>query len=334
MEERSKMKPTNSLFNVVTTGPIAEEGIKLLSKSCTVEHTKPYLQASELAQELRGKKTDGLIVRMGEITEEVIRASPNMKVITKHGIGVDNIDIGAATELKIPVLNTPFANYESVAEHTLGLMFALAKDIPRLDTRIRGGDWDKPHYRGVELHTKTLGLIGFGRIGRRVRELVAPLHMKVLVYDPLLESDQIPSGVTLVEKLEELLKSADIVSLHCPLTRETRNLIGQNELNIMKKTAWLINTARGEVVNEEALIDALKEGEIAAAGIDTFSKEPPEDIKVLCGAGKTVLSPHIAGATEESSRRMGIEAAKNILAILQGKKPDRECVVNPEVFEN
>nr|NIS59906.1 3-phosphoglycerate dehydrogenase [Pseudomonadota bacterium] len=296
--------------------------------------TKSYAASSEIAKKLLNKRADGLIVRTGKITEEVISASPNLKVITKHGIGVDNIDVGAATELKIPVLNTPFANYESVAEHVLGLMLALARDIPGLDSRIRQGHWDKAHYRGVELYHKTLGLIGFGRIGRRVRELVSPLLMKVLVYDPLLECDQIPSDVTLVEKLEELLKSADIVSLHCPLTRETRHLIGRDELKMMKKTAWLINTARGEVVNEEALIDALKKGEIAAAGIDTFGKEPPEDIKALCDAGKTVLSPHIAGSTEESFRRMGMESAKNILTILQGKKPDRERVVNPEVFED
>jgi D-3-phosphoglycerate dehydrogenase len=328
------MKATNSPFNVVITGPIAEEAMKLLSKSCTAKYTKPYLQASEIAQKLRDEKADGLIVRMGKVTGEVIKASPNMKVITKHGIGVDNIDVSVATELKIPVLNTPFANYESVAEHVLGLMLALARDIPGLDSRIRQGHWDKAHHRGVELYHKTLGLIGFGRIGRRVRELVAPLHMKLLVYDPVLEPDQIPSEVTPVEKLEELLKSADIVSLHCPLTPETRHLIGRNEMKMMKKTAWLINTARGEVVNEEALIDALKKGEIAAAGIDTFKKEPPEDIDVLCSAGKTVLSPHIAGATEESFRRMGIESAKNILTILRGEKPNRECVVNPEVFED
>ena len=328
------MKPMNSQFNVVITGPIAEEGMKLLAHICSIDCTKPYLASSVLAQKLRDERADGLIVRMGKITEEVIRGSPNMKVITKHGIGVDNIDVGAATELKIPVLNTPFANYESVAEHVLGLMLALARDIPGLDSRVRQGHWDKAHYRGVELYHKTLGLIGFGRIGRRIRELVAPLHMKVLVYDPYLQSNQIPPEVKRAEKLEELLTCADIVSLHCPLTQETKNLIDKNELKMMKKTAWLINTARGEVVNEEALIDALKKGEIAAAGIDTFSKEPPDDIKALWSAGKTVLSPHIAGTTEESFRRMGIESAKNILTILQGKRPDRECVVNPEVFED
>lgn len=328
-------KSTKFLFNVVITGPpIAKEAMDLLGKRCTVENTEPYLQPLELAQKLRDEKTDGLLVRMGKITEEVIKASPNLKVIAKHGTGVDNIDVGAATESKIPVLITPFANYESVAEHVLGLMLALAKDIIRLDVRIRGGHWDKSHYRGVELYAKTLGLIGFGRIGHRVKELVDPLQMKVLVYDPYLRSNAIPPDIRRVEKLEELLKCADIVSLHCPLTQETRHLIGKNELKMMKKTALLINTARGEVVNEKALIDALKDGEIAGAGIDTFSKEPPEDIKALCNAGKTALTPHIAGITEESFERLGIEAAKNILTIFEGKTPDRNCVVNPEVFED
>jgi len=325
----------NSLFNVVITGPpIAKKAMDLLGKRCTVENTEPYLQPLELAQRLRDNNTEGLLVRMGRITGAVIRASANLKVIAKHGTGVDNIDVDAATQLKIPVLITPFANYESVAEHVLGLMLSLAKDIPRLDGRVREGQWDKPHYRGMELCGKALGLIGFGRIGRRVHELVAPLRMKVLVYDPFLQSDQIPTEATRVEKLEELLKSADIISLHCPLTNETRNLISRNEFKRMKKTAWLINTARGEVVNEEALVDALGNGEIAAAGIDTFSKEPPEDINALCNAGKTVLTPHIAGITEESFERLGIEAAKNILTILEGKMPDGEYVVNPEVFED
>jgi len=318
---------------VITGPPIAEKGEKLLSNTCNIEHTKPYLEPSKLAKKLRNEKVDALLVRMGKITREVIKASPNLKVIAKHGTGVDNIDVGAATELKIPVLIAALANYESVAEHTLGLMFALAKDIPKLDNRIREGYWDKPDYRGIELFKKTLGLIGFGRIGRCVRELIASLQMKVLVYDPFLKSNEILPDVTRVEKLEELLKSADIISLHCNLTEQTRHLIDENELKLMKKTAWLINTSRGEVVNEEALIAALKEGEIAAAGIDTFYKEPPKCINLLSNAGKTVLTPHIAGITEESFERMGVDSAKNILTILEGKKPDREYVVNPEVFK-
>ena len=326
---------TNSRFSVVITGPpIANEAMELLRKTCGVENTEPYMSPSELAAKLRHNETDGLLVRMGKITEEVIKASVHLKVIAKHGTGVDNIDVEAATELKIPVLVTPFANYESVAEHVLGLMLALAKDIPRLDARVREGHWDKPRYRGTELQGKTLGLIGFGRIGRRVRELVAPFHIRVLVYDPLLQPEHFPSEVTRVEELDELLKRADIVSLHCPLTDQTRHLVGEDEFKTMKETAWLINTARGEIVDEEALIRALGKGEIAAAGIDTFSVEPPGDIEALSNAGKTVLTPHIAGITEASFERMGIEAARNILSVLEGKKPGSECLVNPQVLSD
>ena len=328
-------KSKHSLFRVIITGPsIAKEAMDLLSKTCHTEVIEPYPNPSELALKLHHEKTDAFIVRTGKITAEVIKASPNLKVITKHGIGVDNIDVSVATGLGIPVMITPFANYESVAEHTLGLILALSKDIPRLDSRIRQGHWDKSDSQGVELCYKTLGLIGFGRIGRRVRELVAPLQMKILVYDPFLNPDEVLCCVTRVQKIEPLLKSADIVSLHCPLTEQTRHLIGKNELKMMKKTAWLINTARGEVVDEKALISALKKGEIAAAGMDTFDKEPPENIHLLSRAGKTVLTPHVAGTTEESFKRMGVDAAKNVLTILKGEKPDKRCVVNPEVFED
>lgn len=328
------VQTSKSLFNVIITGPqIAEEGLRLLSETCRVEFAKPYMKSAELADMVRDQKTDGLIVRMGKITEEVIQASPNLKVITKHGTGVDNIDIGAATKAGIPILIASEANFNSVAEHVLGLMFALAKDIPQLDARVKAGHWDKADYQGVELSKKVLGLIGFGRIGRRVSELIAPLGMEVLVYDPFLNLKTFPADLTQVQELDILLEKADIVSLQCPLTEQTRRLMGAAQFTKMKKTAWLINTARGEVVDEEALITALKNGEIAAAGLDTFSKEPPEDLSRLCEAGKTVLSPHVGGITKESFERMGVDAARNILTILEGRKPDKGCVINPEVFE-
>jgi D-3-phosphoglycerate dehydrogenase len=156
--------------------------------------------------------------------------------------------------------------------------------------------------------------------------------MRVLIYDPFLGDRSLPLGVTRSTKLEELLSVADIVSLHCPLTEKTRNLIGANELGRMKRTAWLFNTARGGVVDEEALIAALQGGKIAGAGLDTFRQEPPEDLQRLCEAGKIVLTPHIAAATEEAFTRMGVEAAQNVLTILRGNEPDRERIVNPEVL--
>jgi len=328
------MKDNKPFFTVVVTGDtIAPAAMEILSGKCRVVFTGPYPQPDALAQKLRDEKAHALILRTGKVSAEVIKASPDLKVISKHGVGFDNIDVATATALKIPVLTAATANYESVAEHTLGLMFSLAKDIPWLDSRVRQGFWDKTPYRGVELFCKTLGLVGFGRIGRRVYELVQPLQMKVLVFDPFLPEESLPINIIRIRQLDELLKTADIVSLHCPLTEQTRNLIGQRELGLMKKTAWLINTARGEVVDEEALIAALREGKTAAAGIDTFRKEPPEDLPRLAQAGKVVLTPHIAAATAEAFARMGIEAAQNALTILEGRRPDKNFMANPEILE-
>jgi D-3-phosphoglycerate dehydrogenase len=315
---------------VVITGRIAEEAIRLLVPTCEVECTKPYLPPAEFGATLAAAKADALLVRgvAGKVTREVMEASPNLRVIAKHGVGVDNIDVAAATDLRIAVLNTPAANYESVAEHVLALMLALAKDISCLDGRMRDGQWDKMGYRGRELLGKTLGLVGFGRIGRRVQELVAPLRMRVLVFDPLLAPEWRWPDVTRVDTLAPLLQAADVVSLHCPLTEKTRGLIGRREFQQMKTTAWLINTARGAVVDEEALIAALEAGEIAGAGLDTFNQEPPADLARLVKAGKTVLTPHVAGVTEESFVRMGVTAAEGILRVLAGEAPDPQCWVN------
>lgn len=316
----------------VTSDRISPEAVALLSERCRIHFMGSYSKPSDIARIVSENQIDGLIVRTGKISREVIQASPRLKVIAKHGIGVDNIDVQAATELRIPVLISASANYRSVAEHALALMLSLAKDIPTLDARVRKGLWDKTTHCGVELFRKKLGLVGFGRIGRRLAELVAPFGMHVIVFDPFMIGE-IPQGVTRVQEIGELLKSVDIVSLHLPLTPQTRSLIGSRELAMMKKTAWLINTARGEVVDEKALTDALKEGTIAAAGLDTFAQEPPENLERLCSAGRVVLTPHIGAATAESIVRMAVEAAQNVLTVLQGEKPESGVMVNPEIFD-
>ena len=322
-------------FRVVVTGDnLAPEAMEILSAKCRVVFTGPYPEPSLLARRVQEERAQALIIRTGKAPAEVIKASPELKVVAKHGVGFDNIDVTAATRLGIPVMISATANFESVAEHTLGLMLSLAKDIPRLDSRMHQGFWDKTQYRGVELFRKTLGLIGFGRIGRRVNQLVAPLQMKILISDPYIPGESIPPEVQRVSQLEPLLKGADIVSLHCPLTEETRNLIGKKELKMMKKSAWLINTARGGIVDEEALIEAFREGEIAGAAIDTFRQEPPEDLRRLCEAGKVVLTPHFAASTDAAFTRMGVEAARNTLTVLEGKPPDKNSMVNPEIVED
>ena len=317
-------------YSVVVAGKIADEALRVLDRDCEVTYTKPYQSEDEFAALMDEVKADGLLVRgvSGKVTRKVMEASGRLRVIAKHGVGVDNIDVAAATILGIPVLNTPAANFEAVAEHALGLILALAKDIATQDARMRAGFWDKMEYRGTELFGKTIGLVGYGRIGRRMRELVAPLQMKVLVFDPALPEGATGSDVRRVAALDELLAEADIVSLHCPLVDSTRGLIGPKQFDRMKKTAFLINTARGPIVSEAALIDALKEGKIAGAGIDTFEKEPPERLAELANSGKTVLTPHLGAATDQAFVRMGVTAAEGVLKILNGGQPDPECHVN------
>jgi D-3-phosphoglycerate dehydrogenase len=321
-------------FRVVVTGDsLAPEPLEILSAKCRVVFTGPYPQPLLLARQVQEERAHAVILRTGSVPAEVIQASPDLKVIAKHGAGFDNIDVKTATALRIPVMTAATANYESVAELAVGLMFSLARDIPWLDGRMRQGFWDKIKVRGVELFGMTLGLVGFGRIGRRVSELVAPLRMKVLVFDPWLDRSASPPGIVLVQHLDELLTVADVVSLHCPLTEQTRNLIGKRELKMMKKTAWLINTARGGIVEEEDLLAALEEGTIAGAALDTFRREPPEDLRRLSEAGKLVLTPHIGAATGEAQARMGLEAVRNTLAVLEGEKPDKRYLANPEILE-
>lgn len=324
------MQQIKELFNVVVTSErLSPEAVDVLSEKCRIFYTGSYSKPSDIVRIVSETQADGLIVRTGKISREVIQASPKLRVISKHGVGIDNIDVATATELKIPVLISASANYRSVAEHALALMLSIAKDIPTLDARLRGGYWDKKSYCGVELFGKGLGLVGFGRIGRRVAELVTPFEMKVMVFDPFINGE-IPPGITYVKEIGTLLKAVDIVSLHLPLTTHTRHFIGSKELAMMMKTAWLINTARGEVVDETALIDALKTGTIAAAGLDAFAQEPPENLNRLCAAGKLVLTPHVGAATAESIVRMAVEAAQNVLAILDGNRPEPSVMVNAE----
>src|SRR4030043_926889 len=191
------MHDDKPFFRVVISGEnLAPEAMKTLTEKCRVVFTGPYPQPSVLAQRLSEEKAHALILRTGKAPAEVVKASPDLKVISKHGVGFDHIDGAAATTLKIPGMTAATANYESVAEHTIGLMFSLAKDIPWLDNRIRQGFWDKTQFRGVELLRKPLGLVGFGRIGRRVQELVAPWQMKVWVFDPFLPKSSLPPLVT------------------------------------------------------------------------------------------------------------------------------------------
>ena len=288
----------------------------------------PEDSSADIVRKLSSFGPDALIVRQGRINEDVITASANLKAICKHGIGTDNIDIQAASRHNIPVMYTPDANYEAVAEHTLGLILALTRQIPRQDARIRRGIFDKTGYSGQELTGKTLGLIGFGRIARRLSELVAPFNLKVIAHHASNSNELLPTYISKERSLTALLSKSDIVSLHVPLTKDTEGMIDASAFEKMKDSAFLINTARGRLVNEAQLIKALQEGRIGGAALDTYDEEPPPSDSPLYKLDNTVLTMHTAGNSDLSLLNMAFGSARNILAVLRNEPLDSRMILN------
>ena len=265
----------------------------------------------------------GIIIRAnGLVTRRLMESAPILKVVGRHGVGLDNVYLAAATELGIFVVNTPLANAESVAEHTLGLMIALSKRIAAGDRELRAGNWDARYTLvGRELRGRTLGVVGCGRIGSRVAHMAhAAFDVQVLYHDVIAQPEwEATLGAERVD-LEELLRRADYVTLHVPLTPATQGLIGERELALMKSTALLLNTSRGPVVDEGALVEALRSGQIAGAGLDVYSTEPLPVGSPLLSVQNVLLTPHMAAHTEEALRNMSL-VAKDIIAVLEGRKP-------------
>ena len=286
------------------------------------------LRAAELAEVIIDARAT--IVGLDEVDAEVISRAEQLKVISRFGVGTDNVDLEAATRRRIVVTITPGANSVSVAELTIGLMLALTRHIPYHDRLVKQGGWTR--MQGMELCGATLGVIGMGRIGREVARRAFAFGMTILYYDI------VPPPNTLVRKLqasartlEDLLAQSDVVSLHTPLNDETRNLIDREALGRMKRSALLINTARGGLVDENALYDSLAEGRLAGAACDVFSHEPPDDSPLLT-LENLIAMPHTGGATREASLRMGKMAVDNVLAVLRGQPT--AYVVNPEAYES
>lgn len=254
-----------------------------------------------------------IIVRYGGVSARVMDASPALRVISKHGTGIDTIDSHAAQQRGIAVKAAVGANAPAVAEHTWALIMACAKNVVGLDRRMREGHWDKSTHKSLELQGRTLGLVGFGAIGRRVAAVAAALGMPVLAYDPY--AKEAAAGVQLVD-LDTLYARSDVVSLHCPLTAENKHMINAQSLARMKDGTILVNTARGGLIDEAALIAALNSGKLRAAGLDSFEKEPFAAPHPLQDIGNAILSPHIGGVTSDAYIAMGTGAARNILAVL------------------
>ncbi|RLE73245.1 MAG: D-glycerate dehydrogenase [Thermoprotei archaeon] len=322
---------------VYVTRIIPEPGLKILRKYVDIElHESKEWPPSreELIEKVKDK--DGLLCLLTDkIDAEVMDAAPNLKVVSTYSVGFDHIDVEAATKRGIYVTHTPGVLTDAVAEFTVGLLLAITRRIVEADAVVKNGKWDKPwnpfFLTGPELKGKTLGIIGLGRIGRAVAKKVKGFEMKVIYYD-VYRNEKVEKelGVEYVD-LETLLKTSDFVSLHVPLLKETYHMIGEKELKLMKTTAYLINTARGAVVDTDALVKALKEGWIAGAALDVFEQEPLPPDHPLTKLDNVILAPHIASATIEARQRMAELAANNLVAVLKGEMPP--ALVNKEVLK-
>lgn len=304
------------MARILIADSIAQEGITLLQREHDVV-VRTGLSEDELVEAVRD--VDAIVVRsQTQITARVIEAAPRLAVVGRAGVGVDNIDVPAATQRGVIVANAPLANTLSAAEHTFALMLALARHLPQADASLRAGRWDRNTYMGVELAGRTLGVVGLGRIGAEVASRARAFQMRVIAYDPFVSPERASALGVETMSLEELLPQADFVTLHTALTEGTRNLLNAERLALMKRGARVVNAARGALIDEQALYDAVESGHIGGAAIDVFSKEPAVG-NVLTTHPRIVVTPHLAASTAEAQDRAAITVAEEVAAVLSGR---------------
>jgi D-3-phosphoglycerate dehydrogenase len=320
------------MSHVIVAGRIHARGLEVLAARSDV--TCEFMEDRDDARlAARLPEADGLLLRTGEVPAAAIQPSSRLRVISRHGVGVDNLPMDCLSAQGVPVAVVGDVNAVSVAEHSFYLMLALAKQGLAFHQAVRHGDWELRNDFGAwELAHKTLLLIGFGRIGRQVARRALAFDMTVLVHDPVVDDGAIEAaGAIPVADWRGGLGEADVVSLHVPLLPATGNMIGRAELAAMKPSAVVINAARGGLIDEAALLEALSAGGIAGAGLDTFQSEPPSPDAPLLAHPKVVLTPHSAALTQECVVRMAVVSARNVLAGLDGQL-DPDLVVNPHVL--
>ena len=321
-----------SRYQVVMTAPeLAPEAAALLEAgSCRVHYMRPFPSAAEVAEVVRRVGADAVICRQGRITGAVMDASPKLCIVARHGVGMDEVDLAAARERRLLVTRAPGSNTVAVAEHAVALTLALAKDIVLHSASVAQGGWRAPGAKLRDLAGLRLGLVGYGPIGQAVARMATALGMEVAATHPSgMQRIGIAPGDG-VQRLDlpELLARSDVLSLHCPLLPETTHMIGEAALALLPEGARLVNTARGGLVEERALLAALDSGRLAGAALDVFADEPPAQDNRLRRHRRVICTPHVAGVTQSSMRAMGVMAAECVLAALQGGvvPPDRVVV--------
>jgi D-3-phosphoglycerate dehydrogenase len=305
-------------MRVLVTEPLSERGLALLREEFEVD-VRPELASGGLAEAVA--PYHALVVRsQTKVTAEVVERAESLRVIGRAGIGLDNVDVEAATRRGILVVNAPQSNIISAAEHTIALLLAQARNIPQAHAATRAGAWDRERFQGVELHGKTLGVVGLGRVGSLVAQRAVAFGMRVVAYDPYVSRDRARAlGVELMPNLEALLVQSDFVSVHLPRTPETEGMIGRRELALMKEGARLVNTARGGIVDEEALAEAIRSGHLGGAAVDVFAQEPPPRDHSLFALDRVVVTPHLGASTREAQDKAGVAIAEMVRLALRGE---------------
>lgn len=306
-------------MKLLVTDELSKEGLEMLKRDTGVEvDVRPRISHEELLRII--PEYDGIIIRSGtRITSDVIDAGKRLKVIGRAGVGVDNVDVEHATIKGILVMNTPAANIVSAAEHTMAMMMTLARNIVWADASLKAGKWERGKFTGIELSGKTLAIIGIGRVGGEVAKRAKSFQMRLIGYDPFISPEAaVKVGVRLLP-LERALEEADIVTLHAPLTPSTYHILGKEQLKLLKPAALLINCARGGLVDEEALYEALKSKRIAGAALDVFEKEPPTGSKLL-ELPNLVVTPHLGASTREAQEKVSLEMAEHVKIFLKEHK--------------
>ena len=314
-------------MKVLITDSLSQQGVDILTAAGHEVLDRKGLAGKELLDTIAD--CEALIVRSGtQVTAEVLAAGKRLIAVGRAGVGVDNIDVDAATRQGVIVMNTPEGNTISTAELTMAMILALSRNIPRAQMSLMNGEWDRKSYKGTELHGKTLGVIGLGRIGRAVARRAAGFGMKLVGYDPFI----VTSGGKLeieMAGLAELIRTADYITVHTPLTDETRAMIGADEIATMKDGVRLVNCARGGIIDEAALAAALESGKVAGCALDVYADEPPVD-NPLVGAPNVVCTPHLGALTNEAQQNVAEQVAQQISEVLDGK-PARNAVNMPRI---
>ncbi len=302
-------------MKVLVSDSLSEKGIEILEKGAEVD-----VRTGMSPEELKAciGEYDALVVRsQTQVTEEVIEAAENLKIIGRAGVGVDNIDVEAATQRGIIVINAPEGNMISAAEHTIAMMMAMSRNIPQANQSMRAGKWDRKLFMGVEVRGKTLGVVGLGRIGTEVAKRAQGMEMNIMAYDPFISEERAADLGVKLTTVEDIVLNADYITVHTPLTKDTRNLIDREEFEKVKPGVRIINCARGGIINEEALAEAVASGKVAAAAIDVFTSEPPTGSPLL-EQDNIIVTPHLGASTKEAQVNVAVDVAEQIINFNQG----------------